>query len=180
MFSPALAFCLLCLQPYFMPSALSEMHVAVPSPGRAPDQFLTQITLSYQASHSRWPNSHNQGDPSTWSSPTVLPFAVSTTSWGSCTPLGLFHLTLIYSNTVCVCSVAQSFPTLCDPMDWGPPGSSVPGILQARILEQVAIRYSRGHHPEIEPMSPASPILAGGFFLTAPPGKPAFFSVTLC
>lgn len=74
MFSLVLAFCLLCLQPYFMPSALSEMHVAVPSPGRAPDQFLIQITLSYRASHSRWPNSHNQGDPSTWSSPTFLPF----------------------------------------------------------------------------------------------------------
>ena len=40
--------------------------------------------------------------------------------------------------------VAQSCPTLCDPMDCGPPGSSVRGILQARILEQVAILFSRG------------------------------------
>ena len=36
----------------------------------------------------------------------------------------------------------QSCPTLCDPIDGGPPGSSVPGILQARILEWVAISFS--------------------------------------
>ena len=34
--------------------------------------------------------------------------------------------------------------TLCDPMDCSPPGSSVHGILQARILEWVAIPFSRG------------------------------------
>ena len=39
--------------------------------------------------------------------------------------------------------VAQSCPTLCDPMDCSPPGS-VHGILQARILEWVAIPFSRG------------------------------------
>ena len=36
----------------------------------------------------------------------------------------------------------QSCPTLCDPIDSSPPGSSVPGILQARILEWVAISFS--------------------------------------
>ena len=40
--------------------------------------------------------------------------------------------------------VAQSCLTLCDPMDYSPPGSSVHGILQARILEWVAISFSRG------------------------------------
>ena len=40
--------------------------------------------------------------------------------------------------------VAQSYPTLCHPMDCSPPGSSVLGILQARILEWVAIFFSRG------------------------------------
>ena len=39
--------------------------------------------------------------------------------------------------------VAQSCPTLCDPMSCNPPGSSVPGILQARILEWVAVLFSR-------------------------------------
>ena len=40
--------------------------------------------------------------------------------------------------------VAQSCPTLCDPMDCSLPGSSVHGILQARILKWVAISFSRG------------------------------------
>ena len=39
--------------------------------------------------------------------------------------------------------VAQSCPTLCDPVDYSPPGSSVHGILQARIMEWVAIPFSR-------------------------------------
>ena len=40
--------------------------------------------------------------------------------------------------------VAQSCPALCYPVDCSPPGSSVLGILQARILEWVAISFSRG------------------------------------
>ena len=41
--------------------------------------------------------------------------------------------------------VAQSCPTLCDPMDCSPSGSSVHGILQARVLEWVAIAFSGRH-----------------------------------
>jgi len=37
----------------------------------------------------------------------------------------------------------QSCPTLCDPIDGSPPGSPVPGILQARTLEWVAISFSK-------------------------------------
>ena len=44
----------------------------------------------------------------------------------------------------CVCLAAHSCLTLCDHMDYSPPGSSVHGILQARILEWVAISSSRG------------------------------------
>ena len=40
--------------------------------------------------------------------------------------------------------VAQSCPTLCDPMDCSLPGSSIHGILQARVQEWVAISFSRG------------------------------------
>ena len=46
----------------------------------------------------------------------------------------------------CVAATAakslQSYPTLCDPIDGSPPGSLVPGILQARTLEWVAISFS--------------------------------------
>ena len=41
------------------------------------------------------------------------------------------------------CEVAQSYPTLCDPMDCSLPGSTIHGIFQARILEWVAISFSR-------------------------------------
>ena len=47
------------------------------------------------------------------------------------------------TDTLCVL-VAQSCPTLCHPMDCSPPGSSIYGIFQARILEWAAISYSRG------------------------------------
>ena len=39
----------------------------------------------------------------------------------------------------------QSCPTLCDPIDGSLPGSSVPGILQARVLEWIAIAFSEMH-----------------------------------
>ena len=45
---------------------------------------------------------------------------------------------------VCVCARAQLCPTLCCPVDYSPPGSSVHRIFQARILEWVTISYSRG------------------------------------
>ena len=44
----------------------------------------------------------------------------------------------------CVCLVTQSCSTLCDPVDCSPPGSSVHGILQARVLECVVMPSSRG------------------------------------
>ena len=52
--------------------------------------------------------------------------------------------------------ITQSYLTLRDPIDCSPPGSSVCGILQARILEQVAISFSRSLPvSEIKPRSPA-------------------------
>ena len=49
----------------------------------------------------------------------------------------------------------QPCPSLCNPIDHSPPGSSVHGILQARILDQVAISFSRASsQPRIEPRSP--------------------------
>ena len=73
------------------------------------------------------------------------------------------------------CSVPQSCPTLCDPIDCCPPGFSAHGIFQARTLELVAIFDSRGMNILIqgnELMSLATPALTGRFFITMPPGKP--------
>ena len=53
-------------------------------------------------------------------------------------------------------------------MDCSPPGSSLRGIFQARILEWGALSYSRDlPNSGIEPTSPASPASAGGFFITS-------------
>ena len=67
----------------------------------------------------------------------------------------LFTIVVTFPKcTYRTCSVTQSYPTLCDPMDCSPPGSSVHGILQARILEWVALPYSRDlPDPGIEPAS---------------------------
>ena len=60
----------------------------------------------------------------------------------------------------------QSYLTLCNCVDCSPPGSSVHGILQARILEWVAMPSSRGSSRlRIEPVCLMSPALAGGFFI---------------
>ena len=64
------------------------------------------------------------------------------------------------------CSVAQSCPTLCSPVDCSLPGSSVHGISQARILEWVAMPSSRD--PGIEPLH----LLHCRFFTPEPRGKP--------
>ena len=45
-------------------------------------------------------------------------------------------------NAAAAAKSLQSCPTLCDPIDGSPPGSTIPGILQARTLEWVAIAFS--------------------------------------
>ena len=61
--------------------------------------------------------------------------------------------------------VAQSCLTLCNPVGYSLPGSSVHGLYQARILEWVAISFSRASsQPRVEPTSLACPALAGGSF----------------
>ena len=51
-------------------------------------------------------------------------------------------LLLLHTATAATAKSLQSCPTLCDPRDGSPPGSPVPGILQARTLEWVAISFS--------------------------------------
>ena len=65
--------------------------------------------------------------------------------------------------------VTQSCGTLCDPKDCSPPGSSVHGILQARIVEWVAIPFSRGSsHPRGRTVASC---ITGRFFTTEPTGE---------
>ena len=68
--------------------------------------------------------------------------------------------------------VAQPRPTLCDSMDCSLLGSSVPGILQARIVEQVAFP-SPGDLPNLG-IKPRSPALLEDSLPPKPPGKPLF------
>ena len=79
---------------------------------------------------------------------------------------------------LCVCSVAESRPTLCNPMDCNLPGSSVHGILQARILEWVAISSSRGSSQSGDQTCVSmSPALAGGSLPLRQAGKPTRYRV---
>ena len=48
----------------------------------------------------------------------------------------------IFNVAAAAAKSLQSCPTLCDPIDGSPPGSAIPGILQARTLEWVAISFS--------------------------------------
>ena len=68
----------------------------------------------------------------------------------------------------------HSCPTLCDLMDCSPPGSSVRGIFQARILEQVAISSSRGSSFPRDRTLIAC--IAGRFFTSEPSGKQCIYA----
>ena len=77
------------------------------------------------------------------------------------------------SWSCCYCLVAKFCPTLCDPVDCSPPGSSGHGILQARILEWVAISSSRGSfRPRDQSRVSCISCTMGRFFNAEPPGKP--------
>ena len=73
------------------------------------------------------------------------------------------HFLLQYMKVKSENEVAQSCPTLSDPMDCSPPGSSVHGIFQARVLEWVAIAFSgvemprSQYYPALQPLCPHSP-----------------------
>ena len=54
------------------------------------------------------------------------------------------------SLTVAAAKLLQSCPTLCDPIDSSPPGSPIPGILQARTLEWVAISFSNAWKSKVK------------------------------
>ena len=68
--------------------------------------------------------------------------------------MGPGEIARIQSIVTAAAKSRQSCPTLCDPIDGSPPGSSVHGIFQARVLEWVAMPFSTDlPNPEIEPVS---------------------------
>ena len=78
---------------------------------------------------------------------------------------------------MCACLVAQSCLTFCDPMDCKLPSSRVHGILQARILQWVAIRFSRKETQELNPETDSgtesrSSALQADSLQSEPLGKP--------
>ena len=79
----------------------------------------------------------------------------------------------ISKNAETRCAWSLSRIRLCDPMDCSLPGSTVHEIFQARILEWVAISFSRVlPNPGIEPKSPASPAFQADSLPTEPMRKP--------
>ena len=94
--------------------------------------------------------------------------------WGSCQEVSricshLFLFGLVFAFLFPLCC-AHWWLTFCTLVVCSPPGSSVHGSFQVRILEWVAIAFSRGGlpNPGIKPLSLA---LAGGFFTTSTSGK---------
>ena len=82
---------------------------------------------------------------------------------------------LSQSHCLCVYSDALWHPTLCNPMDCSPSGSSVQETFQARYYGGLPFLPPADlPKPWIEAASQASPALAGGFFTTAPPGEPHY------
>ena len=70
--------------------------------------------------------------------------------------------------------ITQSCPTLCNPIVYSPPGSSVHGILQARILEWIAIPFSRGSSQTRDWILVSC--IAGRFFTISATGKSSLCS----
>ena len=81
--------------------------------------------------------------------------------------------TMSHQRSLKKVKVAQLCPTLCNLMDCSPPGSSVHGILQPRILEWVGILFSRGSS------QPGDQTQVSAFqadsLASEPPGKPIYF-----
>ena len=111
-------------------------------PGSSVHGILQARTLEWVA----MPSSRGSSQPKNWTQISHIAGGFFTI-WA--TREALVSMYIILSLYVCLyisceVEVAQSCPTLCNPMDYSLPGSSVHGILQARVLEWVAISFSRG------------------------------------
>ena len=86
-----------------------------------------------------------------------------------------FHLSLL---SAAAAKSLQSFPTPCDPIDGSPPGSPVPGILQARTLEWVAISFSNAWKWKVK-VAQSCPTQATLFILKHSHSHPHFYPLTI-
>ena len=107
---------------------------------------------------------------------TAYPFTVTKNTPGQ--EMGIWDR---ISYLLCICAKLLQFcPTLCDPVDCSLSGFSIHGIIQARVLEWVAMSSSRDlPNPGTEPASLTFPELASGSLPLVPTGKP-FVTLTNC
>ena len=117
--------------------------------------------LCLQLGHCNEPEIKNACPPDVW------------TQWGKERVAQTERVALTYVQCVCVCvcvcaCACSVMCGLCNPVDCSPPGSSVCGILQARILEWVAIPFSRGSSP---PRDRTWVSCIAGRLPTEPPGR---------
>ena len=83
----------------------------------------------------------------------------------------------IYKSSLCYATSLQSCLTLCDPIDCRPPGCSVHGILQARIVEWVAMPSSRESAPPRDRTLVSYVSCTGRWVLVPIPGEPIYLFI---
>ena len=143
---------------------------------------LVQPLSTVQLFATPWTVAHQASLPSP--TPRVYSNSCSLSQWchpniSSCRPLllppSIFPNIRVFSNESalclrCVCEVAQSCPTLCDPVDCSPPGSSVHGFSRQEYWSGLPFPFPGDlPNPGIEP---GSPTLQADTLSSEPPGKP--------
>ena len=110
----------------------TEIYAGAAPPGRVKDKSscneVLQINWILQSTS---PRAHNGNLVNPWTAAPALPWKQN-------------------GSAAAAAKSLQSCPTLCDPIDGSPPGSAVPGILQARTLEWVAISFSNAWKWEVK------------------------------
>ena len=134
----------------FSPTRANRFYWRIPFPAPCAPEGLP-ITLPYPMDQrtGTWHRLDLSQSPSPcttiaaqrWLSQTPLRISLSSSSWWSTLSFDMAKL-LLFSRQSVSCSWCL---TLCDPVDYSPSGSSVHGILQARIPEYVALLFSRGY-----------------------------------
>ena len=113
-------------------------------PGSIPMWCLGKMLHSYPCDREPWPIHQCSADVIDGVQPLLLgtPF-ICHSQCSDLMTLRLLHLLGNIDLEAAAAKLLQSCPTLCNPIDGSPPGSSVHGILHARTLEWVAISFSR-------------------------------------